>query len=104
MLINLEIPDWAGENEIYIHSWTELVALMRRDGKWYVKTSRCNHCGECCKNLSEGFPYRDKDGNCIYLKDNKCSIDLHRPFSCMMDFHDEPKLKPKNCVEEFKQV
>ena len=104
MKIELEIPDWAFEKEIYIHSWTELVALRREDGKWYVKTNRCNMCGDCCKNLGEGFPYRGEDKTCIYLKDNKCSMGLHKPFSCIMDFHDTPSLKPKNCTEDFKEV
>ena len=111
MKIELEIPDWVEEkldfpeDEIYIHSYTELIAI-RRHKKWYVKTSssRCDMCGNCCKNLGNNFPYRGEDGTCIYLKDNKCSMGIHKPFSCIMDFHDDPRIKPKNCTEEFKEV
>jgi len=102
--VNLELPDWVDENELYIHSWTELVALKRPNGKWYVKTGRCNMCGDCCRDVSINFPYRGENGTCIYLKDNKCIMDLHKPFSCIMDFHDEPKLRPINCTETFKEV
>lgn len=112
MKIELEIPDEiinqnieaSGlRNELYIHSGLNLIAIRRDDGKWYVKTSHCNRCGECCKNVSVGFPFRDENGNCKYLSPNgQCILGIHRPFSCIMDFHDNPKSKPARCVEEFK--
>jgi hypothetical protein len=123
MKIEIEVPDWADKQELYLHTYEfELVAIRRnydysfdkwddsKNAKWYVKTSRCNKCGECCRHIAEGNPmYKDaiKGGDkiiCPHLKDNLCSLGMHRPFSCVMDFHDDPKLKPKECTEEFKEV
>jgi len=120
--IELELPDWADNQELYIHTYDlELVAIRRNfeagfkewkgsnGAKWYVKTIRCNRCGECCRHIAEGNPmYKDaikKDGMviCPHLKDNLCDMGIHRPFSCVMDFHDDPKLKPKECVETFEE-
>ena len=107
MKISLEIPDDVitdPDSEFYIHNWTTLLALRRRDGKWYVKTSPCGMCGECCRHIGSGNPMYDGSSICRHLKDNKCELDFHRPFSCIMDFHDDPKTKPKSCTEEFKEV
>ena len=115
MNINLELPDFVDKEakEIYINilkydEIPELVALRRETGKWYVKTARCNMCGACCKGmkLSTGFPFKSltADQNCSYLNGNLCTFGIHRPFSCVMDFHDDPKLKPPECSEEFKEV
>ena len=105
--ITLELPDWAFESEITIHSWLELVAIIKEDGETWVKTGRCNMCGECCRGLGEGYKQKemlDNNGDCKYLKDNKCTLDIWKPFACIMNFHDDPKLKPKRCSEEFVKV
>jgi len=106
MKIELEIDDslvnW--DEEFYVHNWTSLIAIRRRDGKWYVKTSSCGKCGECCRHIGPGNPMYNGTSICPHLKDNLCDLDFHRPFSCILDFHDDPNYKPKSCTEEFKLV
>lgn len=117
MTINLEIDDKIVENakEFYVNVMrydesTGLVALRREDGKWWVKTVNCSACGECCRYISDGnpnFTTATKDGTktiCQYLNGNLCSAGIHRPFSCIMDWHDDPETRPKNCTEVFKEI
>ena len=110
MKINIEVPDWSVEEgeDMYIHAGTELVAKRYFKTKtWYVKTSRCNFCGDCCRNLGQGFKNQgmvDENGTCIHLKDCKCLLGMWKPYACIMDFHDDPTLKPSKCTEEFKEV
>lgn len=106
MKINVEIPDNIidGRDDILIHNGRKLIAIGNVEGNWTVKTRDCSQCGACCRNLSPNFPYRDENGDCIYLKDNKCSVDFHRPFSCLSNYHNDPSVKPKTCTEEFKEL
>lgn len=60
---------------------------------------KCNMCGMCCRNIhywkmnlplmkeilndeSIDFPYKDINGVCEMLADNKCSIYETRPIAC----------------------
>lgn len=60
---------------------------------------KCNMCGMCCRNIhywkmnlplmkeilndeSIDFPYKDINGVCEMLADNKCSIYEIRPIAC----------------------
>ena len=51
---------------------------------------KCSGCGACCKivglvpNLKNILPHK-KDGSCIHLVDNKCSIYDSRPDICRVD-------------------
>ena len=45
---------------------------------------------------------QNKDGSCIYLKDNKCSIHEKRPQSCKNFFCDSKKEQFKKMIEEIK--
>jgi hypothetical protein len=91
MKINIEIPDWANENNIYIVSRNELVAYKNVDeNKWYIKSERCNKCGNCCMvHPKEGsyFPVK-KDGSCIHLikdgENNICSLGMEKPLACVL--------------------
>jgi hypothetical protein len=110
MKIVLDLPDWAFEKEMVILSWTELVAHKRPGENWFVKTGRCNKCGECCKNIGPGNPMYNGTSICPKLgvgfvaEKNICTLDVDRPFSCLMNWHDDPELKPKGCTEDFKEI
>ena len=89
MKIDLELPAWTDERNIYVMAGLELVARRHKDGPWEIKTSRCNMCGKCCADLGRGHPFPVIDGQCVHLKkepgDNQlwlCGLGENRPFGC----------------------
>lgn len=89
------IPGWVKDN-IRIHVIAGIEECAKRvNGKWYIKTSRCNMCGECCKRAPENWHLgRNEKGWCKYLKEYEndkyvCHID--RPLGCATgDYAEEP--------------
>jgi len=89
MKIEIELPDWVDERDIYVMAGIELAAYkFAAEKKFHVKTSRCNQCGKCCE-WSPQTPYypSNPDGSCSKLipdgPDKKvCSIAVYRPFPC----------------------
>jgi len=65
---------WTDERNIYIFAGIEI--FIKRDlGKWYIKTERCNKCGECCRRVKcEHLIFRANEWLCDYHID--------RPFQC----------------------
>ena len=89
MKIELELPEWTDERNIYIMAGIELAAYKNRGGKWLVKTERCNQCGKCCMNLRLEHPFPVIDGRCAHLEKEpgkapkyRCALGLQRPFGC----------------------
>lgn len=103
--IELVLPEWTAEKDIYIFAGIELVAKST-NGKFILKTKRCNFCGKCCMNIKDislytKFGFRDeKTGNCKYLIKNgdkyECGIGIMRPFECSIASQGHP-----DCCIEF---
>ena len=105
--IELELPEWANKKHIRIFAGVELVAYKKvNENEFSIKTSRCNFCGECCKNVRIDHMFgRDKEtGNCQWLRKNgdtyECGLGMGRPFSCCASV---PK-HISECTEKFKKV
>ena len=85
--MNLKLPKWTDERNVRVFAGIEAVA-KREKGIWYIKTVRCNMCGECCMNVPEKWPRgQDKDtGHCLHLKyeanEYLCDLGWNRPFAC----------------------
>ena len=111
MKIELDLPDWAKEKNIYIFANEELLAYKwHNDDKVYQKTSRCSGCGQCCesgnpfnpihwnfiKKIVEQSDFSDSEP-CPFLGENGCLLGSKIPFSCVRSdcsHFDE-------CTEEF---
>jgi len=46
---------------------------------------RCDSCGLCCRQVTDGVGLPHKNGVCAHLVDNKCSIYATRPDICRVD-------------------
>ena len=86
--INITIPDWAIERDIYIMAGMELMGY-HKDGKTFLKSIRCNQCGKCCMDVPDNhFIEKGEDGNCKYLLLDKttglydCKVGPYKPFAC----------------------
>ena len=87
----------------------ELVAYKMPDGKWQVKTGRCNMCGKCCMNFGkvtgELREMVDETGKCKYLIADGdkwvCSLGSGRPWSCSVAVQTNTI---KGCTETFKEI
>ena len=111
MKSKLNLPEWALGNNIYIMSGIELVAYkIWNESHWMVKTNRCNMCGKCCMNLSEGQMAPILQGRCMYLLDQGdgrwiCQLGPHRPVACsIVTFSGDhaTRIIPE-CVERFEE-
>lgn len=88
--IEIVIPEWAKDNNIYIMAGIELLAFRQRGGPLMVKTSRCNMCGKCCTGFNKWiYPLVGEDRACVHLKkevgDNDrwiCDLSTQRPHGC----------------------
>ena len=110
MRIEIDIPDWAKERDIYVMAGIELAAYKPAKGRWHIKTGRCNMCGKCCMNFKKGqtaTPWKDmvKDGRCVHLVPDgdrwMCGLGAARPWSCSVAVF---KDSIKGCTEEFKEI
>lgn len=64
----------------------------------------CTSCGICCQNIAhiqELKKYDRGDGQCKYLKENKCSIYDIRPLICRVDAMYDSYYKHQISAEEF---
>ena len=95
MELTINIPDWAEDKNIYVLAGIELLAYKYVGHPMKEKVSRCDQCGDCCRNF-KGDGSTWTDGTCNYLRDNVCSLGVERPFSCGM-----PNDK-FDCAEVFK--
>jgi hypothetical protein len=113
--IELEIPEWAKDHNIYVFAGKELFAYcFRSDDKreLLVKNGRCNGCGYCCENLGPPYPqkmiaqlqfiledYKFEDtGRCPFLLEDGCMFKGDIPFGCAQsDCSRFP-----GCTESFK--
>jgi len=73
--------EWTDERNIYIFAGIEI--FIKRDlGQWYIKTERCNKCGECCRRIKcEHLIFKANEWLCDYGVD--------RPFNCCV--HEAPE-------------
>ena len=96
MKVVIDIPDRFEGLNLRLIAGQELVAYKLSGREWYVKSSSCDRCGDCCKDIA-GSSLPNVDGVCDYLsEDNTCSLGIRRPFSCLF-----PNERFK-CAEEFK--
>lgn len=77
----IDLPEWAEGKNLYIFAGIETVAYKYLNRPLKVKTSRCDQCGDCCRNIKGDYPPQT-DGVCDHLKDNICSLGVLRPFTC----------------------
>ena len=101
MKITVEIPDWAYQNVISVYAGTECLAYKYPDQPLMVKTGRCSHCGDCCKDWEpNGNKWFTEGGKCKFLNENTCSAGLDRPFICCLT-----PFKPynENCTVTFEE-
>jgi len=85
MKIEIEIPEWAQERDLYVMAGVEQLAFIPYSkGKIWIKTERCNMCGKCCENLTPmaPFPQTKKKGVCDHLYLKECGLGYLRPWSC----------------------
>ena len=84
--MNMKIPKWAEGRNLYFLAGIE--PFMKYEGKkWYVKTTRCNHCGTCCMNVPDAWSHgKGVDGHCRHLKfeanEYLCGLAANRPYKC----------------------
>ncbi len=106
MIIEIEIPDWANEHELFLFHGTELIGVMRQGHPWAVKEDRCSRCGSCCEERHiKLMPLPVKREQCLYLRrlqdgKTKCSWEEARPFCCCIG---EPKFEP-NCNVSWRHM
>lgn len=114
MKIELTIPKWAENRHIYIIAGSEVIAKKEANNPFEIKTSRCNLCGECCKNCSPDWHLGIKeDGSCHYLIYEKTYIENElregwvcsapsfiRPWACVKGRGE----KEDHCNIKFKEV
>ena len=87
MKIEIELPDWVDERNIYVLAGIELAAYKNFNSeKWHVKSVRCDRCGKCCMQL-KGTQYPKKEnGDCLHLASDgalfTCSLGPMRPLPC----------------------
>ena len=95
MRIEIEVPDWVLEEErrIDIFAGIEPVAYKYPwDDFWYVKTSRCSQCGECCRKVG-----------CNNLDDeNRCALGVDRPWHCCVSYPRGESVP--TCTVKYKKV
>lgn len=110
MKIQIDIPDWAKKENLYLVSRTELVAFkMASDKKWKVKIERCNKCGKCCMvHPKEGSYFSTKaDGSCIHLVEdggNKiCELGMEKPMACVVGEPEGAEYKRFECSIKYKK-
>ena len=89
MELKINLPDFVNDHALYVFSGIELVAYRNKDGKFHIKTGRCNMCGKCCTNFKRHSQPLTEDKTCIHLVkepgDNprwKCGLGINRPFGC----------------------
>ena len=108
--IEIEIPEWAKEQHIYVFAGDELLAIqdihtVHQDGEHILvrqplrvkpENGRCTGCASCCntgtvihkKLLQEmktrlvDYEYADS-GPCPFLDDDGCILGSVKPFSCV---------------------
>jgi len=103
--IEIEIPEWVKDNNIYIMAGMNLLAYRYRGGLLMVKTQQCSMCGNCCMNLDEKHPFSDPQKACQYLEkevgDNQhwlCGLGAMRPHGCAVAHSTY-----KNCTVRYEE-
>lgn len=96
----IQLINGLSDQHIRVIAGQELIAYKEAGGnRWFVKTSSCSMCGDCCRNLAGNkvVPV-DETGACVYLKNNICSLYYTRPFICLW-----PNTQFE-CDEKFEEV
>lgn len=87
MRIEIDIPfSKLDKRNIYVLAGIELIAVKPFEKNWKAKTSLCNMCGDCCKDVPKNWPHGEKDGDCKNLvfvaNEYRCALGSNRPFEC----------------------
>lgn len=108
MKIEIDIPDWCKNENLYLLNKNELIAFKMVDSGWQIKSVRCNKCGECCKHHpKEGayFPIKG-DGSCVHLvKDGNafiCELGMEKPLACVLGEPEGKEYKQFGCSIKYK--
>ena len=91
------LPEFDDTNiRVYAGTYPNMeLVVFKRQGEdvFYVKTTNCNKCGECCRELSERWVYgTTESGDCIYLSNNLCAKPGGPPIHCLGGFEPFPTL------------
>ena len=97
MHIELDLPDWVEERNIFILAGFELVAIKKWQQEWQVKTSRCNMCGKCCYFKGEPCEHLEDYGDGKWI----CGLRMARPVSCVVSPGAD---RYEGCTELFEAV
>ncbi len=76
MRLEIDLPDWVENLNIYIFADFELAAKKITTKNWEVKVEPCSHCGDCCKNITDGHKRKGilpttKENSCANLEQRK---------------------------------
>ena len=105
MKIEIEIPDWCEEKNLYILAGVDLVAYRHNPNeKWMISDSRCSLCGKCCTGLPLNWPFPTINGECINLEKERagrrlCTLGVFRPHRCGTS--PDGLFKNNNCTVRF---
>jgi hypothetical protein len=80
------LKEWSVGKPIEVFHGRELILRHYIENTTYIKKTRCNRCGDCCRGIKDSahiFPV--VDGACIHLVDNECDLGEDCPISCMRD-------------------
>lgn len=111
MKIEIELPDWTDERNIYVFAGIELAAIKTfREDKFRIKDTRCNFCGKCCMGIDPKFHFFPViNGKCVHLinepgtKDKyRCRFGISRPFVCSFFPEDRIGDLPEFCCITYK--
>ena len=107
MRIELDLPDWVKERNIYIVSALngdiELATYKELGENWKVKDIRCGRCGDCCTKWINS-PNPKEPCEHWELKDGKayCKLDVGMPFNCVIGISKSPYIT--ECVVTYKEI
>ena len=89
-IIEMDLPPWAESFSLYFLAGVELLGYKFPGDPFYIKTVRCNQCGECCEGLNPGAlpSYMSVvDGKCSSLikhgNQMECQLQLHSSYTCV---------------------
>ena len=111
MRITVDLPAWADERHIYIFAGVEMAAFKPYgQDSVYVKTARCENCGNCCQGIKGYFPFSTGPGGKCYYRGPEaegspaqtCLLGAYRPFACAT--WNPPNLEQPDCAVKFKKV
>jgi len=104
MKLEITLPDWCDERDIFVLAGIELAAYKHaNESTFKVKENRCVQCGECCTGHKPNImPCIDWTGTCIHLVPDGpgrriCSLGPYRGYNCCTGEPRKDRRKETNC-------